>query len=315
MSGIHQPSDYGHVLNIHGPNLFALVYRVDMVNLHTYVTGRMYARETVNLNSGDFVEHPFLSRFERKVHLAVGQKPQRIETGLQILLRIRQNVVHIGSERRRIESRDEYRFRSVVRRGYDTVGTLDDARPEAGTEQQLFKLLTRSLGDRFDIELLVLLLGIGSHGNEKHLSLLATHDCRHSAAYRRAEKNLLAVLVEEQRSSGLDLISLSDQQLGRHAFEVGRRDRITFSRRSDCRLKRSLTKEIDVETFLQFNDIRHLSFELFVNCYYSWIPNLVPMPKQPQMYAKYFEIPCASCKMSLFFSHWRQGSIGPDFKR
>jgi hypothetical protein len=103
-----------------------------------------------------------------------------------------------------------------------------------------------------------LLFGIGLDGHGEHLALLAAIDRLDRSAHGRGEQHALVVLVEEQRSTRLHLISYFHQQLRSYTFKIERRNGIRVGQRGVDHHGGRLTFEFDVETFVQFNDFRHV---------------------------------------------------------
>ena len=65
------------------------------------------------------------------------------------------------------------------------------------------------------------------------------------------------ILIEEQRSTGLNRIANLNQHLRGYALKIRRRNGILRSQRTFRRLALCLTAEFDIQPLVQFNDFRH----------------------------------------------------------
>ncbi len=244
-----QTADGRNVLNGYRPHLVALGDGIDAVDLHTHVAHGVLALESVHLDALHRRHLALGLGAHRKVHLAVGELAQHFETLLQVGLLAFQREVHVGGQGGRIERRHENRLGSVVGIGDDAVRTLLNHRPQTRFEQHLDNLRTIRLAQIELRELLVLLLGVGSHRDVENLALLTAIHGRHGTADRRSEKHAAVVLIEEQRRTDLYLVARLHQQLGSHALEIQRRNGVLARRRHFDQRLGSLSLKIDVETF------------------------------------------------------------------
>lgn len=220
MTLVDQAADDGYILDVHRPDDVALVHGVDVVDLHADVAHGVLAREGMRLDALQRSHGAFGSGAHREVHLARREPAQQVDTRLQVLLLGLQHEVVVRGQRRGVERRDEDRLRRVVGRGDDAVGALNNHRPETRMQQQLDDLLARRLLKIGLRELLVALHGVGRDRHGENPAFLAAVYGRHLAADGRREENALVVLVEEQRRTGLHLITHLNQQLGSHALEI-----------------------------------------------------------------------------------------------
>lgn len=243
---VHQTADDGQILDIDRPDDVALVDRIDVVDLHADVAHGVLAGERVQLDALQLGHAALGLGAHREVHLARREPAHQLDAGLQVPLLVAEDEVVVRSERRGVEGGDEDGLRRVVRVGDDAVGSLHDHRPEARTQQQFDDLLARSLLQVGLLELLVALNGVGGHRHGEHLALLSAVDGGHLAADGRREEDALVVLVEEQRRSGLHLISHLNQQLGRHTLEIEGREGILRRQRRFGQRLLGLARQIDV---------------------------------------------------------------------
>ena len=245
---VEQAADDGEVLHVYRPDDLALIDGVDVVDLHAHVARGVLAREFVDFSPLKRRHLALAAGPHREVHLARGEATHDVDTGLEVFPFAPQHEVVIGGQGRGIERRNEYGLRNVVRVGNDAIGTLHDHGPQARTQQLPDDLLPCG-GFQIDRrELLVSLGRIGLDGHVEHFAFLSAIDRRHRAADRRGKEHPLVVLIEEQRRACLHPVTDLNQQLGRHALEVERRDGVLPSHRQIDELLGSLSQKIDVET-------------------------------------------------------------------
>ncbi len=220
-----------------------------MVDLHAYVTRGVLALESVVLDALDTGDETLPAGQSRKVYLAVGQTRQHVEAALQLLLATGQHEIVLGSQRSRIECRDENRLGFLLRIGDKTERTLHQTGPDTRREHRLDDLLARGRTKVCRLELLVLLYGVGIDHDIEQLALLAAIDGRNGAADGRSEQHARIVLIEEQRVAGLDPVADLHQQLRSNVLVIERAYGIRRSQRPFGHGALGASHKINVETF------------------------------------------------------------------
>ena len=128
-SGPEESADHGHMLHVDRPHHISLIDRIDMVNLHPDVACRMRTLEQPDFSIFHLIQHTGGSVFQTQIDLSVGQLTEQRKTGLQILGLVFEHEVHVRSQRRRIETRNENRLWRILWIGHNPERTLNDHRP------------------------------------------------------------------------------------------------------------------------------------------------------------------------------------------
>ncbi len=229
-----------------------------MVNLNAHVPGRMRPVERAHFHAFHPIQHPGCSGFQTQVDFPQRQLRQHGETGIQIIQLFLQYVIHIGSQRRRIESGNENGFRRLSRIGDDSVRTLNDHRPQTGTQQRRSDVFL--VGGLFggNLERLVNLFGGRSDHHVEDLTLIPAVYGGHLPADRRGEQHLRTVLVVKQRRSGLHDVVHPNQHLRDDPLEIVRFQRIGMYQRQPGQLASGFPLQPDIKAFFQLYDLRHI---------------------------------------------------------
>ena len=131
-----ETADRGQILHVDRPDHLALVHGIDVVDLHADVARGMFAGKSVQLDAFERSGFAFGTRTERNVHFACREFLQYLHAPLQGGLFAREREVVVRRQRRRVECRNENRFGRIVGIGDNTVGALNNHRPQAGLQQK-----------------------------------------------------------------------------------------------------------------------------------------------------------------------------------
>ena len=212
-----------------GPYHLALVHRVNVVNLHTDVAGRTGTVEHGQLYDV-FNLHLLQTGVEIRLYANAQMRlchfRQCLQTCHEVLFLTLHLVAEVTCQRFVSQSRDEDGLGHCLRTGRDGVRQLVDIAKDARIEQCLNHIITTHLCHVTLTIVYVALLLVGFHLYAEHLPALTTLDGSHTATHRRGKLHLRISLVDKQRLSGFDMVTLMDNDLRRNTLEIVGHQRI-----------------------------------------------------------------------------------------
>ena len=240
---------HNHVLSTHGPNGFALVHRVDVVDLHAHVAGGVGAGEDADFCVRDGQQFGVdLLRVDAHVNGRDAREggDARLEVAFPTLCHKRE----VGGKGHRAECRHEDRLGLLLGVGNHVVGTLAQEGCHACFKHQGVHFFAGSLFGVGRIERLVVLLAVAFDADAQELAAFAALDGFHRAADGADYCNFLGGLVHKKRVTGFYAAALFDRELGHDSVKIGRLHGIRFCQRTRCELLLGRAFEHDVKTFL-----------------------------------------------------------------
>ena len=237
------------MLSTHGPNGFALVHRVDVVDLHAHVAGGVGAGEDADFCVRDGQQFGVdLLRVDAHVNGRDAREggDARLEVAFPTLCHKRE----VGGKGHRAECRHEDRLGLLLGVGNHVVGTLAQEGCHACFKHQGVHFFAGSLFGVGRIERLVVLLAVAFDADAQELAAFAALDGFHRAADGADYCNFLGGLVHKKRVTGFYAAALFDRELGHDSVKIGRLHGIRFCQRTRCELLLGRAFEHDVKTFL-----------------------------------------------------------------
>ena len=257
LTGAEQTAEEEYFFGTEGPNDFALVYGVDVVDLYADEAGGIRTFEETYLCILDRKQGS-VDLFGRNAYVHLGDAGKPLDAETEIVLLTLHYDVEVGSERHLAECADEDGLGSHLGRGNHVVGALAEECEDTSFEQELLGVFGADAFSVGHLEALLHLSAVGLDVDGEELATLSALNGGDGTAHRRYELDGFSRFVNEKRCTCQHLLTFLDLDFGHDAAEIVGHEGILAGGIYITDVGRSFALQTDVESFFDFVDFHYV---------------------------------------------------------